>query len=93
MKITDTETTYTVEFPTIVVVDRYGDSYEVNSTRVVVNMEGEDGSPYHAFTTRGYKLTRNGERSKTAPHPMRIFGADIDTLTTEAWRVVEAEIR
>lgn len=92
MKITDTETTYTVEFPTPVVVDMNGDSYEVTTTRIVV-MDGEDGDLYHEFTTKGYKLTNSGERSKAAPHPMRIYGADIDTLTTRAWFVVEAKIR
>ena len=93
MKITDTETTYTVEFPTIVVVDMNGDSYEVSYTTVLVNMDGEDGEPYIAFSTKGYKLTQAGERSKAAPHPMTILGADIDTLTTRAWFVVEAEMR
>lgn len=76
MKITDKSEEFLVEFEPRV-IDYYGDKYEVRSI-VVTRFYDDTGEAFYSSSMKGYKLTKAGDRSKAAPHPLPIFDHDIE---------------
>lgn len=76
--ISDVDVIATVRYPPRIVETAFGERYEISQTEVRVSLN----SNWSNATTRGYKLTKAGRYSKSAPRSMPFWGSE-ETLDLE----------
>lgn len=92
VKIISESTEYNVALePPRIVKASGGQAYEVHRVRVDRSIY-QDGINDWTATVRGYKLNKDGRRSKAAPHALMVVGYEAMPLEDEAIGFVQKEL-